>query len=365
MKNEQRIIIAGGGTGGHIFPAIAIARALKRKNERIKILFVGAKGKMEMEKVPEAGFDIVGLNIAGMNRGAFLKNLWLPFKILRSLSQARRILKDFKPQVAIGVGGYASFPLLYSAQSKGIPTVIQEQNSFAGKTNKILGKKAEKICVASKNMERFFDKEKIVFTGNPVRDRIINIKRNQQEALKIFNLDSEKKTVFIVGGSQGARSINEALLAHLDEMVNEDLQLIWQTGKFSYEKVTEAVAPYKEIIKPLKFIKEIENAYAAADVIISRAGAIALAELSIVGKPVIFVPLPTAAEDHQLKNALSFVKEKAALLVKDEDAEASLVEELIKLIKDEDRKTEIKKNMKKFAVTNADERIAEEILKIV
>ncbi|HLR37034.1 MAG TPA: undecaprenyldiphospho-muramoylpentapeptide beta-N-acetylglucosaminyltransferase [Chitinophagaceae bacterium] len=365
MNNEHKIIIAGGGTGGHVFPAIAIARALQRKDRDIEILFVGAKGKMEMQKVPEAGFEIEGLDIAGMNRSSILKNLTLPFKVLRSLSQAGKIIKRFKPDVVVGVGGYASFPVLYKAQTKKIPTVIQEQNSFAGKTNKILGEKAKKICVASKGMERFFPVERIVFTGNPVRKNILHANIMQVEALKDFGLKGGKKTVFIVGGSQGAKAINDALLVHLEQIVNADVQMIWQTGKVSYDEVMKKTERYSGTIKPFKFLTEIEKAYAAADVIVSRAGAIALAELSIAGKPVIFVPLPTAAEDHQFKNAKSFVEADAALMVKNGDAEEHLVEMLIQLLQDEKKILEMRKNIKKLAVENADEKIAAEILKLL
>ncbi len=365
MSNGHKIIIAGGGTGGHIFPAIAIARALVRKEPGIDILFVGAKGKMEMEKVPEAGFKIIGLNIAGMNRSSWLKNITLPFKVVGSLLQAKKIIRAFQPDVAVGVGGYASFPVLNVAQSKGIPTVIQEQNSFAGKTNILLGKKAFKVCVAVKGMEVFFPKNSIVVTGNPVRETIVAANVNARKAKEAFGLQPDKKTVFIVGGSLGARSVNLALLAHLDELIDNDVQLIWQTGKSSYPAVQEAVKGYEHSIKPFKFISNIETAYGAADVIVSRAGALALAELSVVGKPVIFVPFPFAAEDHQTKNAQSFVKNNAAVMVKDEEAKERLVTELITLLKDESLQRQLAKNIKKRAITNADERIANEILKLV
>lgn len=365
MSNGHKIIIAGGGTGGHIFPAIAIARALQRKEPDIDILFVGAKGKMEMEKVPEAGFKIIGLNIAGMNRSSWLKNITLPFKILSSLWQAKRIIKAFQPDVAIGVGGYASFPVLNVAQSKGIPTLIQEQNSFAGKTNVLLGKKAFKVCVAVKGMELFFPKNRIVITGNPVRRDIVTADMNREKAIAHFGLRPDRKTVFIVGGSLGARSVNLALLAHIDELTENNIQLIWQTGNVSFEVVQDAVKGKEDTIKIFKFISEIEKAYAAADVIISRAGALALSELSVVGRPVIFVPYPAAAEDHQTKNAQSFVKNKAALMIKDNEAKDKLVDTLLALLKDETLQKQLAKNIKQLAITNADERIANEILKLV
>ncbi len=365
MSDGHKIIIAGGGTGGHVFPAIAIARALQKKAPDTDILFVGAKGKMEMEKVPEAGFKIIGLNIAGMNRSSWLKNITLPVKVIRSLLQAKKILRAFQPDVAVGVGGYASFPVLNVAQSKGIPTVIQEQNSFAGKTNILLGKKAFKICVAVKGMEVFFPKNRIVVTGNPVREAIVTVNRNASGAKAAFGLQPGKKTVFIVGGSLGARSVNVALLTHLDKLIDHNVQLIWQTGKSSYRAVQEAVKGYEDTIKPFTFIGNIEEAYGAADVIISRAGALALAELSVVGKPVIFVPFPFAAEDHQTKNAQSFVKNNAALMVKDDEAKDKLVTELIKLLENEPLQRQLAKNIKQLAITNADERIANEILKLV
>ena len=359
----HKVIIAGGGTGGHIFPAIAIARALQRKQPDIDLLFVGARGKMEMEKVPEAGYKIIGLNIAGMNRGSWLKNLTLPFKIVSSLRRAGRIIKTFRPDVVIGVGGYASFPVLNVAQSRGIPTLIQEQNAFAGKTNVLLGKKAFKVCVAAKGMELFFPKNRIVLTGNPVRKNIVQGLGDQQAALQHFGLQAGKKTVFIVGGSLGARSINEALMASLDQL--QDIQLIWQTGTTSQAAVEAAVADRKAGIKVFAFIADIEKAYAAADVVISRAGALALAELSVVGKPVIFVPFPHAAEDHQTKNAASFVKADAALMVADAAARTELVPTLRGLLADEKLQRRLATHIKERAITNADDRIANEILKLV
>lgn len=357
-----RIIIAGGGTGGHIFPAIAIANALKRIEPTIEILFVGARGKMEMEKVPQAGYKIEGLSIAGFNRSSLIKNIGLPFKIIKSFFQARRILENFKPDTVVGVGGYASFPMLRLAQQKKIATVIQEQNSFAGKTNKILGKKASRICVAYDGMEKFFPGTKIIYTGNPVRTVIAESKITRSEGLKFFSLDENKKTVLVIGGSLGAKSVNEAIDQGLDDLMNEGLQLIWQTGKPYAEKAKERTAG-KEGVWVNEFITQMEYAYAAADLVISRAGAIAISELCVVKKPVLFVPYPFAAEDHQTVNALSLVNKKAALVVKDSEAKEKAIAMIVMLAKDEDRQEELKKNIGELAITNADKKIAEEILK--
>ena len=359
-----RIIIAGGGTGGHIFPAIAIANALKKKDETIEILFVGAKGKMEMEKVPLAGYKIVGLDIAGFNRSSLIKNVGLPFKIIKSYFQARKIISEFKPDVVVGVGGYASFPMLQLAQQKKIPTVIQEQNSFAGKTNMILGKKANKICVAYEGMDKCFPKEKIVITGNPVRAAISASVISRAEGLKFFGLDENRKTVLVVGGSLGAKTINEAIDQHLDELLNAELQLIWQTGKPYADKAKERAAG-KAGVWVNDFITQMEFAYAAADIVISRAGAIAIAELCVMKKPVVFVPYPHAAEDHQTVNAMSLVNKKAALMVKDSEAKEKVVPMIIVLAKDEAKQNELKKNIEELAFVDADTRIADEIIKLL
>ena len=361
---NKRIIIAGGGTGGHIFPAIAIANALKRKDRSIEILFVGAKGKMEMEKVPQAGYKIIGLDIAGFNRSSLIKNIGLPFKIIKSYFQARRVMNEFKPHAVIGVGGYASFPMLQLAQQRNVPTVIQEQNSFAGKTNMILGKSADKICVAYEGMEKFFPKEKIVITGNPVRAAISQSTVSKSEGLRFFQLAEGKKTVFVVGGSLGAKAINEAVDAHLDELLNAGLQLIWQTGKPYLAKARDRVAG-KPGIWVNDFITKMEDAYVAADIVISRAGAIAIAELCVMQKPTLFVPFPYAAEDHQTVNAMSLVNKNAALIVKDNEAKNKVVPMIIELAKDETKQNELKKNISQLAKINADERIAEEILSLL
>jgi len=356
------VIIAGGGTGGHIFPAIAIANALKKKDNTIEILFVGAKGKMEMEKVPQAGYKILGLDIAGFNRSSLIKNIGLPIKIIKSFFQARKIMKEFLPDVVVGVGGYASFPMLQLAQMKKIPTVIQEQNSFAGKTNMLLGKTAKKICVAYDDMEKFFPKEKIIITGNPVRAAISQSTVTRNEGLKFFGLMENKKTVFVVGGSLGAKSINEAVDKHLDELMSENLQLIWQTGKPYAAKAKERAAG-KTGVWVNDFITQMEFAYAAADMVISRAGAIAIAELCVMKKPVLFVPFPFAAEDHQTVNAMSLVNRNAALIVKDSEAMDKIVPVIIHLAKDETKQIELRNNISQFAIANADEKIADEIIK--
>ena len=361
-RRGLRIIIAGGGTGGHIFPAIAIANALKKKDESIEILFVGAKGKMEMEKVPHAGYKIEGLDIAGFDRSSLIKNIGLPYKIIKSLIQARMIMNEFKPDLVIGVGGYASFPMLSLAQQKKIPTVIQEQNSFAGKTNMLLAKRAKKICVAYEGMENFFPKEKIVITGNPVRSAISHSAITKSQGQKYFELDERIKTVLVVGGSLGAKSINVAIEKHLDDLLNAGLQLIWQTGKPFAVKAKER-ADGKKGVWVNQFIEQMEYAYAAADVVISRAGAIAIAELCVMKKPVLFVPFPFAAEDHQTENAMSLVNKNAAMMVKDSEAIDKIVPMIIELAKDENKQEGLKNNISQLAITNADEKIADEIIK--
>lgn len=359
-----RVIIAGGGTGGHIFPAVAIGHAVQRLDKDAQLLFVGAQGKMEMEKVPQEGFEIVGLDIAGFDRGNMLKNISLPFKIIKSYMQARSIIKSFKPDVVVGVGGYASFPVLNAAQMKGIPTLIQEQNSYAGKSNKILGKKAKAICVGYEHMERFFPKEHLTFTGNPVRKKIAHSQITREEGQSWLGLNEQRKTVLIVGGSLGARSINEAIDQHLDELLKEDVQLIWQTGKLYHEQALKRSEGLKGKVRVFDFIKEMDYAYAAADVVISRAGALAIAELCIVAKPVIFVPFPFAAEDHQTSNAMALVEHNAAMMVNNSDAKTELVSKLKNLLKDERMQELMKKNLQALAIKDADERIAKTVLKI-
>lgn len=360
-----RMIIAGGGTGGHIFPAVAIAHAVKRLHPDADILFVGAKGKMEMEKVPKEGFRIVGLDIAGFDRSNLLKNVFLPFKLLKSFWQARQLLAEFKPQIAVGVGGYASFPLLYMAQQKGIPTLLQEQNSFAGKSNQILGKKAKAVCVAYQGMERFFPKEALVYTGNPVRKHIADRTLSREEGLRFFKLDAARKTVFVFGGSLGAKSINDTLMAQFERLLETGAQLIWQTGSTSFAAATEAVKGFEDRIKVFDFIREMEYAYAAADVIVSRSGASSIAELCIVGKPVVFVPFPFASEDHQTHNAMALVSANAALMVKNSEVGEELLNKITLLLREETHGELMIKNIQKLAITDADMRIAEKITQIV
>ncbi len=358
----SRIIIAGGGTGGHIFPAIAIANALKELEPDIVLLFIGAKGKMEMEKVPQAGYSIIGLDIAGFNRQALEKNLSLPYKLVKSFFQVRNIIKAFKPDAVIGVGGYSTFPVLRYAQAKGIKSFIHESNSFAGKANIMLSKKATKIFIASAGMEKFFPPEKLIITGNPVRKNIAISNISRESAQLFFGLDRAKKTILIVGGSLGAGSINEAILLHLELFAANQLQIIWQTGRTKADTY-KAMSAGKKNIWVSDFIKEMDMAYAAADIVISRAGAMSITELSVVGKPAIFVPYPFAAEDHQTANALSMVNKKAALMVSDKDVKEKLVSTVVELAKDEALQTELKKNIISFAIANADEVIAKEILK--
>ncbi|GEO10292.1 undecaprenyldiphospho-muramoylpentapeptide beta-N-acetylglucosaminyltransferase [Segetibacter aerophilus] len=356
------IIIAGGGTGGHIFPAIAIANAINQMAPGIEILFVGAKGKMEMEKVPLAGYKIEGLDIAGFNRSSLIKNIGLPLKLIKSFFQVRKIIAEFKPDAVIGVGGYSSFPVLKQAQLKGIPTFIHESNSFAGKTNMLLGKKATKIFVASEGMEKFFPATKLLVTGNPVRKSIAQSSVTRSEAFRFFNLDETKTTVLAVGGSLGARSINEALASKLDALRARELQLIWQTGKTTAAAYKEKASNCENVWVD-EFITQMEMAYAAADIVISRSGAMAVTELCVAKKPVIFVPFPHASEDHQTVNAQTLVNRKAALMIKDNEANDKLIGMTISLAENKDLQNDLSKNIAKLAVTNADEVIASEILK--
>lgn len=358
---REAFLIAGGGTGGHIFPAIAIANALKKINPNAQILFVGAKGKMEMEKVPQAGYSIKGLDIAGFNRSSLLKNIALPFKLIKSFWQVRKIVNDFKPTAAIGVGGYSSFPVLKYCQSKGIKTYIHESNSFAGKSNILLGKNATKVFVASDGMEKFFPKNKIMITGNPVRKTIVDSNVSKQEAITFFGLDINKKTVLVVGGSLGAKSINEAIAKGLNEIIKNDIQLIWQTGKTTAEQFI-AIAKDKKGIWVNAFIEKMEMAYAAADVVISRSGAMSVAELCVVKKPVVFVPFPFAAEDHQTVNAQHLVNKNAAIMINDKDVNDDLVNTVIELINNTSTQNILIKNIETLAITNADEVIAKTIL---
>jgi UDP-N-acetylglucosamine--N-acetylmuramyl-(pentapeptide) pyrophosphoryl-undecaprenol N-acetylglucosamine transferase len=360
-SGDGGIIIAGGGTGGHIFPAIAIANAIKQQAPDIDLLFVGAKGKMEMEKIPQAGYKIRGLDIAGYDRSSLFKNLSLPFKLIKSFFQVRTIINTYQPAAVVGVGGYSSFPVLRFAQSKGIPTFIHESNSFAGKSNMLLGKKATKIFVASEGMEKFFPAEKIMITGNPVRKSIVQSTTSKAEAIKYFGLDKNKATILAVGGSLGARSINEVIAAHIHEFESLGLQLIWQTGKATASAYIDRGRSYKNVWVN-DFIQEMDKAYAAADAVISRAGAMSVAELCVTKKPVVFVPYPLAAEDHQTANAKYLVDREAALTVKDAEAQVKLFSTITRLAKDRTLQEKFKTNIAKYAVTNADEVIAKEIL---
>jgi UDP-N-acetylglucosamine--N-acetylmuramyl-(pentapeptide) pyrophosphoryl-undecaprenol N-acetylglucosamine transferase len=361
---RARIIIAGGGTGGHIFPAVAIANALKRNQPGIEILFVGAKGKMEMEKIPQAGYNIEGIDIAGFNRSSLIKNIDLPFKLIKSFFQVRKIIGSFKPDAVIGVGGYSSFPVLRYAQAKGIPSFIHESNSFAGKSNILLGKKATRIFVATEGMGKFFPSNKIMVTGNPVRDNIVNSKLTREQGLEFFGLSVDKKTVFVTGGSLGAKTINEVIDAGTTTIEKNNLQLIWQTGKLYAAKASEKAVESKNIWAN-DFITKMEYAFSAADIVVSRSGAMSIAELCVVGKPVVFVPYPFAAEDHQTANAQALVDKHAGIMVKDNEAKDKLIQTVIALSKDEQKQKELKENIGRLAVTNADEIIAKEILKTI
>ena len=360
-----RIIISGGGTGGHIFPAIAIANALKNIDPATEILFVGANGRMEMEKVPAAGYKIIGLDIQGIQRKSVWKNVMFPIKLMNSVRRALKIIKDFKPDAAVGVGGYASGPLLYAASLKNIPYLIQEQNSYAGITNKWLGKNAKKICVAFDGMDKFFPAEKIIKTGNPIRRDSVNVAGKHMQALELFKLSAFKKTVLITGGSLGARTLNSSIALGLDKLIAADVQVIWQTGKFYYKQIIEKLGEdHHPDVKIREFLTRMDLAYAAADIIISRAGAGTIAELCMVKKPVILVPSPNVAEDHQTKNALALVEEDAAIFLADRDAEEKLVDKAIELLNDRNLQKKLGTNIGKMAMPDADEVIARELLKI-
>jgi UDP-N-acetylglucosamine--N-acetylmuramyl-(pentapeptide) pyrophosphoryl-undecaprenol N-acetylglucosamine transferase len=360
-----KVILSGGGTGGHIFPAVAIANELKRQVPDIEILFVGALGKMEMEKVPAAGYKIIGVPIAGLQRKLTFANLKLPFLIFKSLMLTRKIIRDFRPDVVVGTGGYASGPLLRAATAKGIPVLLQEQNSYAGITNKILSKKAGKICVAYEGMEKYFPKEKLILTGNPVRQDILDVSGKRDEAIAFFKLDPAKKTLLVMGGSLGAKAINEAMGEGLKQLAEKDIQVVWQTGKIYFETAKRQVAPFEnKNITAVEFISRMDLAYAFADVVVSRAGAGAISELCIVQKSSILVPLPTAAEDHQTKNAMALVNRNAAILVRDTETKKYLIETVIELISDNIGQNTLKDNMGKMAYKDATTRIAKEVLKL-
>ncbi|MHC0442022.1 undecaprenyldiphospho-muramoylpentapeptide beta-N-acetylglucosaminyltransferase [Flavobacterium sp. 3-210] len=359
---KYKFILSGGGTGGHIYPAIAIANELKLQFPDAEFLFVGAKDKMEMQKVPQAGYEIKGLWIAGLQRKLTLQNMMFPLKLASSLLESRRIIKKFKPNVVIGTGGFASGPLLQAAGGAGIPTVIQEQNSFPGITNKLLSKKANAICVAYKNLERFFPADKIVLTGNPVRQDLIDIESKRDEAITFYGLDPNKKTLLVLGGSLGARRINQLIEKELQNFLSQDVQLIWQCGKLYFEDYKKY---NQQNVRVVDFIERMDFVYAAADVIISRAGASSVSELCIVGKPVIFIPSPNVAEDHQTKNAQAIVDAKGAILLKESelDNEFSIVFEA--LLKDEGKQKQLSSNIKKLAMPKATQDIVAEIVKLI
>jgi UDP-N-acetylglucosamine--N-acetylmuramyl-(pentapeptide) pyrophosphoryl-undecaprenol N-acetylglucosamine transferase len=359
-----RVIIAGGGTGGHIFPAVAVGHALQRLQPGTELLFVGAKGKMEMEKVPQEGFRIEGLDIVGFNRTNLLKNIWLPIKLLKSRMHAKSIINEFKPNVIVGVGGYASFPVLHAGQGMGIPTLIQEQNSYAGKSNKILGKHAKAICVAYEDMQKFFPADKLILTGNPVRKAISDMSVSGKQGKEFFGLDESRKTILVIGGSLGAKSINESIDSMLDDLVKEGVQVIWQCGKPYHEQAKSRAAAYGSSVKVFDFIREMNYAYAAANIVVSRAGALAIAELCIAAKPVIFVPYPYAAENHQESNARALVERNAAMMVRDNEAMTELGKKLKVLLHDTDMQEIMTQHLKELAIRDADERIAKKVIEL-
>lgn len=372
--SNKKIIISGGGTGGHIFPAIAIANALKKIDSTIELLFVGAKGRIEMEKVPKAGYEIEGLWISGFERRLTAKNLGFPFKLMSSLWKSRKIIQRFQPQVAVGVGGYASGPLLKVATMMGIPALIQEQNSYPGITNRLLANQVKKVCVAYDGLERFFDKNTIVMTGNPVRKDIIELyEGNQTEveaeakrraAVEYFGLNPDKKVLFVTAGSGGARGVRDGIAAHLQDLVEKDVQLIWQAGKNYIEDTEVMASPFKETVKAMAFVDRMDLAYIAADAIVARAGATTISELCIVGKPVILMPSPYVTEDHQTANALALVEKGAAMMVKDKDAREELGNALDVVLFNELQRKALGEGIRRLAVTDAADRIAREVLSL-
>ncbi|MEJ2594565.1 MAG: undecaprenyldiphospho-muramoylpentapeptide beta-N-acetylglucosaminyltransferase [bacterium] len=367
MLNKANILMSGGGTGGHIFPAIAVANALKVRLPEANILFVGARGKMEMEKVPAAGFPIEGLWISGFQRRLDLQNLMFPLKVLRSLREAGKIIKRFQPDIAVGTGGYASGPLLYAAARRRIPSLILEQNSYPGMTNRLLGKRVNKICVGYEGMEAYFPAEKIIVTGSPVRKEILEMKATREEGRSAFELSGSAPVLLIIGGSQGARRINQAILDHLEKILEAGVNVLWQTGKYSFEKANKAVNEkgLEQRIKVTEFIQRMDLAYAAADLIVSRAGAIAIAEITEVRKPAIYVPLPSAAEDHQTKNAQTLVKGHAAVMVSEDELDKKLVRVIHDLIERESDRLVMVQNLKRFSHPDATNHIVEEVLKLI
>lgn len=360
----SKFIISGGGTGGHVFPAIAIANALCKAQPNAEILFVGAKGRIEMEKVPQAGYKIEGLWISGLQRRLTTDNLLFPVKVVSSLWRSYQIIKQFKPDVAIGVGGYASGPLLQMATLMGIPALIQEQNSYPGITNKLLAKRVQKICVAYDNLGHFFPPEKILLTGNPVRQDIVELNGTLEQALAYFKLSANRKTLFVTGGSMGAKGLNEGIAAQLPQFKQHNIQVLWQTGKFYIDWATEKVKGYEEWVRPMPFVDRMDLAYIAADAIVSRAGG-TISELCLVGKPAILMPSPNVAEDHQTANAMNLVKKNAALMVRDKQAAEHLFEAISVVLFDEKQRQQLSNNIKQLAIPNAADIIAQEILKLL
>ncbi len=364
MGKKYKILISGGGTGGHIFPAISIANALKRRLDNPEILFVGADNRMEMEKVPQAGYNIIGLPVAGFNRRNLLKNFSVLYKLAKSITKARKIVRDFKPDIAIGVGGYASGPVLKAAQQKGVPTLLQEQNSYAGVTNKMLAADATRICVAYDGMERFFPRERIVMTGNPVRKELTDSSRPRQQARESFGLAAELPTVLIVGGSLGALTLNESLEAGLKTLVDKGMQVIWQTGKNFGDRGTKAAKGLKgTVVTP--FITDMASAYAAADLVVSRAGAGSISELELLGKPSVLVPSPNVAEDHQTKNALALSERDASIMVRDVEAREKLIPAICELMADPGRLKKMGENIRAMALPDSDEKIVDQVVEII
>jgi UDP-N-acetylglucosamine--N-acetylmuramyl-(pentapeptide) pyrophosphoryl-undecaprenol N-acetylglucosamine transferase len=362
LQRKIKVIISGGGTGGHIFPALAIANALKEMNTDNEILFVGALGRMEMEKIPAAGYKIIGLDIRGFQRKISVSNLSFPFKVISSVTKSKKIIKEFNPDAAVGVGGYASGPLLWAATSFKIPSIIQEQNSFPGITNRLLAKRVQKICVAYEGMANFFPSKNIVMTGNPVRQDIAKTAGKEIQAIEFFGLDRNKKTILVIGGSLGARTLNESIAAGIEKLNASGVQLIWQTGKDYFEKAKSFASGN---IKVYDFIKEMDLAYAAADVVISRAGALSVSELCLVGKPVIFVPSPNVTADHQSKNAMTLAEKNAAQIVRDVDAKEKLVDEALLLVQDETKRKTLSQNISALAKKDSAQKIAEIIYELI
>lgn len=366
--NNKHYLVSGGGTGGHIFPALSIANEIRRRYPEAEILFVGAEGRMEMERVPAAGYEIKGLPVCGFDRKHLLRNVKVLFKLWKSIRLAKKILKDFKPDIAIGVGGYASGPMLKAAQKKGIPTLLQEQNSYAGVTNKLLAKNAKRICVAYEGMERFFPEDKIVLTGNPVRRNLLECNATQEEARKAMGIDPEKATILIIGGSLGARTVNESIIGGLEKLgaAADDVQVVWQTGKFYDQQCKEALAKSGvKNVTQMPFISNMDMAYRAADLVISRAGASSISELQLLGKPSILVPSPNVAEDHQTKNALALANRDAAIMVTDAEAPEKLVDAMLATVNDEDKLHSLSANVLRMALLNSAERIVDEVEKII